>query len=54
MNEHLDAGLISQSSSAALAIALVLREAFSLTIELILDTVAKSHCRQWELVRIAA
>lgn len=49
MTEHLDAGLVSQSSSAALAIAFVLRKAFSLTTELVLDAVAKSHCRQREL-----
>jgi glycosyltransferase involved in cell wall biosynthesis len=49
VGEYIDAGYVSKLPSAVLAIALVLCGALSLTAGLILDTVAKSHRRQWEL-----
>ncbi|MEC4175480.1 glycosyltransferase family 2 protein [Adlercreutzia sp. R7] len=47
--EYLDTGLVARLPSAVLAVALVLCAALSLTAGLILDTVARSHRRQWEM-----
>ncbi len=49
VGEWLDTGLVPRLPSAVLAVALVLLAALSLTAGLILDTVAKSHRRQWEM-----
>ena len=49
VGEWLDTGLVPRLPSAVLAVALVLSAALSLTAGLILDTVAKSHRRQWEM-----
>ncbi len=49
VGEYLDTGYVSKLPSAVLAIAFVLCGALSFTAGLILDTVAKSHRRQWEL-----
>lgn len=45
--EYVDSGYVGRFPSAVLAIALVLCGALSLTAGLILDTVAKTHRRQW-------
>ncbi len=42
-------GLVERLPSAVLAVALVLCGALSLTVGLILDTVAKTHRKQWEI-----
>ena len=49
VGDWLETGLVPRLPSAVLAIALVLCGALSATAGLILDTVAKSHRRQWEL-----
>lgn len=47
--EYATTGLVSKIPSAILAIALVICGALSMTAGLILDTVAKSHRKQWEI-----
>lgn len=47
--EYFDTGFVSKIPSAILAIALVICGALSFTAGLILDTVAKSHRKQWEI-----
>ena len=47
--EYLATGLVTRMPSAVLAVALMIMAALSLTAGLILDTVAKSHRRQWEM-----
>uniref|UniRef100_UPI00374249E3 glycosyltransferase family 2 protein n=1 Tax=Adlercreutzia shanghongiae TaxID=3111773 RepID=UPI00374249E3 len=49
IGEYLDTGFVSKLPSAVLAVALMLIAALSWTAGLILDTVAKSHRRQWEM-----
>ena len=49
IGEYLDTGYVSRLPSAVLAVAFMLTAALSLTAGLILDTVAKSHRRQWEM-----
>ena len=49
IGEYLDSGYVSRLPSAVLAVAFMLTAALSLTAGLILDTVAKSHRRQWEM-----
>ena len=47
--EYLDTGYVAKLPSAVLAVALMIVAALSWTAGLILDTVAKSHRRQWEM-----
>ena len=47
--EFLSTGLVEKLPSAVLAVALVICGALSFTAGLILDTVAKSHRKMWEL-----
>ena len=49
IGEYLDTGYVSKLPSSVLAVALMLIAALSWTAGLILDTVAKSHRRQWEM-----
>lgn len=49
VGEYLDTGYVTKLPSAVLAVALMLIAALSWTAGLILDTVAKSHRRQWEM-----
>jgi len=49
VGEYLRSGFVTKLPSAVLAVAFELTAALSLTAGLILDTVAKSHRRQWEL-----
>ena len=49
VGEYLRSGSVTKLPSAVLAVAFELTAALSLTAGLILDTVAKSHRRQWEL-----
>lgn len=49
IGEFLATGWVSKIPSAILAIALIICGALSLTAGLILDTVAKSHRKQWEI-----
>lgn len=49
IGEYLDTGFVSKLPSAVLAVAFMLIAALSWTAGLILDTVAKSHRRQWEM-----
>lgn len=49
IGEYFDTGYVSKLPSAVLAVALMLVAALSWTAGLILDTVAKSHRRQWEM-----
>ena len=47
--EYFDTGYVAKLPSAVLAVALMIVAALSWTAGLILDTVAKSHRRQWEM-----
>lgn len=47
--EYFDTGYVAKLPSAVLAVALMIVAALSWTAGLILDTVAKSHQRQWEM-----
>ena len=47
--EYLGTGYVAKLPSAVLAVALMIVAALSWTAGLILDTVAKSHRRQWEM-----
>ena len=47
--ECLDTSYVTRLPSAVLAVALMILAALSLTAGLILDTVARSHRRQWEM-----
>ena len=47
--EYLATDYVSKIPSAVLAVALVLCGALSITAGIILDTVAKSHRKQWEV-----
>ena len=47
--EYFDTGYVAKLPSAVLAVALMIVAALSWTAGLILDTVAKSHRRQWEV-----
>lgn len=49
IGEYLATGFVSKLPSAVLAVAFMIVAALSLTAGLILDTVAKSHRRQWEM-----
>ena len=49
IGEYWATGFVSKLPSAVLAVALMIVAALSLTAGLILDTVAKSHRRQWEM-----
>ena len=49
VGEYLATGFVSKIPSAVLAVALVLCGALSITAGIILDTVAKSHRKQWEV-----
>ena len=49
IGQYLDTGYVTKLPSAVLAVAFMITAALSLTAGLILDTVAKSHRRQWEM-----